>query len=242
MKRTQIGFAMVVVAIALTVTAASAQDKGKRGFGGRGGGGAFGGSTLLTVATNEAVQKEVGISGDQKSKLTSLQEDYRAARQKEFQKANINLQDFQNISADQRQKMAQIGRTLDEEFNPKIKEVVGADSFKRLKQIELQYNLSFRGPGALTYADVAAELKLTDDQKKKLTDMQAESDGQRRGGGGGGNFDAQAFAKRREERTAKTLEVLTSEQKEKLETLKGSAFDVSQLGFGGGTGRRGKGN
>jgi len=59
------------------------------------------------------------------------------------------------------------------------------------------------------------------------------------GGGGGGQ---EAFTKLRDERTAKTLEVLTPEQKEKLNAMKGSAFDVSQVRFGGFGGRRGKGN
>src|SRR5262249_37996854 len=156
------------------------------------------------------------IGTDLAGKLTSLRDDYRAASQKEYQKAGINIQDFQNRTDEQRRKITEIGRSLEEEFNPKIKDLVGADSYKRLKQIELQYNLRFRGPGSLTYSEVAAELKLSDDQKKNLNDLQDESDRRQRqqfAGGGGGGFDQQAFTKAREERTAKTMEVLTAEQK-----------------------------
>jgi Spy/CpxP family protein refolding chaperone len=224
-------FSVVAVTLALLVSTVSAQQKGRRGgFGG------FGPTNLVTLAANESVQKDLGLSGDVAGKLTSLRDDYRAAVQKEYQSAGINFQDFQNITNEQRQKMADIGRKLNNEFDPKVKELVSADQYKRLKQIQLQANLRNQGPSALTDADVAAELKLTDEQKKKLDDLNAEYGRRLRGGAGGGG-GAEAFAQLREERTTKTMEVLTADQKAKLETLKGGAFDVSHLGFGG---RRGK--
>lgn len=239
MKRSQrILFTVAVVAIAVMVGTASAQQKGK-GRGGFGFGG-FGGMNLVTLAASESVQKDLGLSGDVTGKATSLRDDYRAAMQKEYQTAGINPQDFQNISAEQRQKMNDIGRKLNDEFNPKVKALVSADQYKRLKQIQLQAGLRNQGPGALTESDVAAELKLTDDQQKKLNNLQTEyAQKQREMFTGGGGFNPEAAAKLREERTSKTMEVLTAEQKEKLNTLKGSEFDVSQLvgGFGG---RRGK--
>src|SRR6187397_3154747 len=84
-------FSLAVAGMALFVAAASAQDKKGRGFGGRGGGGF--GNDLPTLAANEAVQKDLGLSSDSASKFTSLRDDYRAASQKERQNANINFQD-----------------------------------------------------------------------------------------------------------------------------------------------------
>jgi hypothetical protein len=238
MKRMQrILFSVTVVALAVLTGTALAQQKG-RGRGGFGGG-FGGGGGLVTLAANEPVQKDLGLSGDVTSKLTTLRDDYRAAVQKEYQTAGINPQDFQNITQEQRQKMADIGRKLNDEFNPKVKALVSADQAKRLQQIQLQAGLQNQGPSALTEPDVAAELKLSDDQKKKLADLNTEFGRRQRelfGGGGGGGQEA--LAKLREERTSKTMEVLTAEQKETLNKMKGSAFDVSQLGFGGG--RRGK--
>jgi len=229
-------FSVVVAMAAMAVATASAQQKGRRGgFGGFGG---FGNS-LVTLAANEAVQKDIGASGDVASKLTSLRDDLNAARQKEYQTAGINPQDFQNMTAEQRQKMVTIGNKLNDEFNPKLKGIVSADQYKRLQQIQLQASLRNQGPSALTAPEVASELNLTDDQKKKLTDLNMEFMQKQRdlfGGGGGGGQEA--FTKLREERTSKTMEVLTAEQKTKLEKLEGSTFDVAQLGFGGG--RRGK--
>jgi len=244
MKRSQrILFTVALVAVAVITATAWAQQKG-RGRGGFGGG-MFGGggNNLALLAANETVQKDLGISGDVAAKLASLRDDVNAARQKEYQNAGVSFQNFQNQSNEERQKqrekMAEVDKKLNDEFNPKVKSLLSADQYKRLEQIQLQANLQLRGPGALTYASVATDLKLTDDQKKKLNDLQTEYDAkQREMFTGGGGFDAQAAAKLREERTSKTMEVLTADQKEKLNTLKGSAFDATQLGFGGG--RRGK--
>jgi len=142
----RIAFSVAIVAVALMLGTASAQQKGKGGF--RGGGGMFGafGNSLVTIAAVEAVQKDLGVSGDTASKLNSLRDDLNAARQKEYQSAGINPQDFQNLSAEQRQKMNQIGNKLNDEFNPKLKEAVSADQYKRLQQISLQAGLRISGP------------------------------------------------------------------------------------------------
>jgi hypothetical protein len=243
MKSIQRSTILVVVTVCALAVSTAAAQQGRRGggFGGFGGGG----SNLVTIAANEAVQKELGLSGDLSGKLTTLRDDYRAAVQKEYQTAGIDFQGFQDLSADERQKltakMTVVNNKLNDEFNPKVKSLVSSDQHKRLTQIQLQANLRNQGPSALTAAEVASELKLTDDQKKKLDDLNTEFARKQRElftGGGGGNQEA--FTKLREERTAKTMEVLTAEQKEKLNTLKGADFDVSQIGFGGG--RRGKGN
>jgi hypothetical protein len=222
-----------VIAITVLVGSVSAQQ---RGFGG--------GTGLITIAANEAVQKDLGLSADTSAKLRELREDYGAALQKENQNAGISFEGFQNLSREERTKMTakitEVSTKLNDEFNPKAKGLVSADQYKRLEQIQLQYNLRNRGPGALVYKDVASELKLSEDQQKKLQALQTEFDAKQRelfSGGGGGNQEG--FTKLREERTAKTIEVLTADQKETLNKLKGPEFDVSQLGFGG-RGRRGK--
>jgi hypothetical protein len=228
-----------IFVLVLTVSyTASAQQRGRRG-----GGFGFGGSTNSSVATlagAESVQKDLGVSGDIVGKLNSLREDLAAARQKEFQTAGINLQEPQNMTAEQRQKMQEISKKLNDEFHAKVQSLVSGDQLKRLKQIQLQANLRNQGPAALTDADIATELKISDDQKKKLNDLDTEFSRKQRELFTGGGFNADAFSKLREERTAKTMDVLTAEQKETLKTLQGSSFDVGQLNQG--FGRRGKGN
>jgi hypothetical protein len=235
-KRVLFAASIAVTVMLAAITTAQQKGRGRGGFGGLGGP-----TPPVVLAANEAVQKDLGLSSDKVSKLTSLRDDYFAAQQKEFQSAGINFQDFQNLSNEERQKrgekMVEIGAKLNAEFGPKLKEIVSADQFKRLQQIQLQYGLRNLGPPALTAPDVAADLKITDDQKQKLNDLNAEYGRKQRELFSGGGFDQEAFAKLRDERASKALDVLTAEQKEKLNSLKGPAFDVTQITFGG---RRGK--
>jgi hypothetical protein len=228
------GFSILLLVVALS--AASAQQKGKGGGGFRGG---FGGNSMATIAGFEAVQKEIGVSGDVAGKLNSLRDDMNAARQKEFQQAGINPQDFQNQTQETRQKMTQIGNKLNEEFDPKVKALLSADQLKRLQQIRFQAAWQTQGPPALLMPEAASELKLSDEQRQKLNALTMEYAQKQRELFTGG-FDPAAAAKMREERTAKATELLTAEQKEKLKSLEGSPFDIAQLGGMGG--RRGKGN
>jgi len=245
MKRVHFGsYAAALALVALVAAAAEAQQgRGRGGFGF--GFGGPGGRGLVSLAANEAVQKDLGLSADAAGKLNTLNEDYRAAQRKEYTTTGIDLQNSQNLSNDERQKMqakmTDVNTKLNEEFTPKLKELLSADQMKRLKQIQIQE----QGSGALTNADVATELALTEEQKKKLNDLQAEyrrKQGELFGGGAGGDIQ-ERLAKGRElttERDAKAAEVLTAEQKIKYTALKGSPFDVSQLGLGGRGGRKGK--
>ena len=225
---------LAITLTALAISTATAQQRSRFGFFGGGGTG------LVTMAASESVQKDVGLSSDTSGKLRELRDDYFAAVQKEYQNAGISFQGFQDLSREEREKMTskmtEVNRKLNDEFNPKVKALVSADQYKRLQQIHLQSNLRFGGPGALTYSEVAAELKLTDDQKKKLDDLSNEYRRRQFTGGGG---DQDARAKLREEFAGKTTEVLTAEQKTTLEKLKGPEFDVSQLAVPG-RGRKGK--
>src|SRR5262245_4579023 len=143
----RISLLVTLVAIALVASSASAQQKGR---GGRGGFGGLGGpANALTIAGNEAVQKELGLSADVVGKVTALRDDYRAAIQKEYQTAGI---DFQNLTAESRQKMVEVGNKLNGEFDPKVKSLISGDSYKRLQQIQLQYNLRNSGPAAVLAA------------------------------------------------------------------------------------------
>jgi hypothetical protein len=86
--------------VAIVATTAEAQQRGRGGFG-------FGGQSrgIVSLATNEAVQKDLGLSGDVVSKLNTLNDDYRAARTKEYETAGVDFQNFGNLSNDERQKL-----------------------------------------------------------------------------------------------------------------------------------------
>jgi Spy/CpxP family protein refolding chaperone len=237
--------ASLVLAL-LVVATASAQEQGRRGRGGFGFGFGRGQQSLVSLASQEPVQKDLGLSADAVSKVSSLNEEYRAAQRKEMEGISFP-QNFRDLPENERaarieeytKKTTEATAKLNTEFTPKLKTIVGDDGLKRLKQIQLQS----QGAAGLTNADVAAELKINDEQKKKLADVDAEYNTKVRALGRDGD-DQERAAKQRElrtERDTKALAVLTPEQKEKYNALKGPAFDVSTLrtGFGG---RRGNNN
>jgi ubiquitin len=137
---------------------------------------------------------------------------------------------------------------------PQLKEALTAPQLERVQQIALQAARSH----ALTRPDVAKTLDLTKEQQEKIaginqefTQKQAQAGlrGGRRGGGQGADGpppDFQAMMAKMEEltkeRDSKATEVLSKEQQEKYEKLKGKPFDVAQLmQFGPGMGRGGRG-
>jgi hypothetical protein len=200
----------------------------------------------VQLAAHVAVQKELGLSGETTSKINALHENYLAAKREALDAAKLptGAQIAQGLSREEmhksRQKQADVSFTLENEFTPKLKELLSADQMKRLKQIQVQR----QGTMALTVPEVASELALTEDQLKNLDDLREEQlrklqKALREDIGGGGNY----VAKRGEiavEMENKSLELLTAEQKAKYEALKGSPFDISQLARTSPAGRRGK--
>ena len=65
------GLAALIAGLVLT-TSLSAQGRGRGG----GFGGGRGGFSPLMLVANEAVQKEIGVTDDQKAKLTALREEF----------------------------------------------------------------------------------------------------------------------------------------------------------------------
>jgi len=209
---------------------------------GRGRGGLFGRTqSLVSLAGNEAVQKEIGLTDA--SKVTALATEYREAITQELSGLDFagirDLPEAEQAAKRQefRTKSEAAAKKVNATLEPKLKELLTADQLKRLGEIKIQAN----GISSLVDAAVVKELGLSEEQQKKIADIRAEGDKATTELFRGGNQEA--FAKIREltEQTlAKATDVLNAGQKEKLAGLKGKAFDVSQLGFGGRGGGRGK--
>ena len=229
-----------LIAVALVAAPVSAQQGRGRGMFGRGG------QSLMTLAGNEAVQKDIGLTDA--SKIQGLAGEYREAIQQEM--SGIDFQGLRDLpEAERAAKMRELtakseaaAKKVNETFEPKLKEALTAEQFKRLGEIRIQAI----GVAALADANVAKELGLKEEQSKKIADIQAESDRQRNtlmaGARDGGNFQ-EVMAKVRElseQTVAKATDVLDAGQKEKFTALKGKPFDVSQLMGRGG--RRGNQN
>lgn len=254
MRRFHFWVSALSVLLVTTVTLAQGQGQGGRrqggfggGFGGGGFGGPSGGNAALMLINAEPVQKDLELKEDQVAKVKTLGEEVR--KEMEANRGNFNFGEFQNLSEEERNKRieemrvkgVENARKLNEKFRPKLAEILDAKQQERLRQIGWQVV----GSQALLDAELAKSLDLSDDQKKKLTDVSKEfEDKQRelfRGGPGGGDFQ-ERFAKMRElneSRDKALTAVLSKEQTTKYTALLGPEFDVAELrrGFGGPGGR-----
>jgi Spy/CpxP family protein refolding chaperone len=226
-----------------------AQDKTEKGNR-QGRGGAFGNRGLgkLDLLKNADVQKDLSITDEQKTTLSKFTEEM----QGEIRKQLDGLKDLSQ--EDRRAKLAEMRSKLGDreaEVQKKLEDVLNTSQRDRLAQIELQAELAGNRIEVFSKKEVAEALEITDEQKQKLTELREKVASERReafGGGQGGPPSEDARAKMKklgEETMGKAKEILTSEQREKLEKMTGKKvdFDLSELGgFGGGRGgRRGRG-
>ena len=223
MHRTILAVASLAAALlaALPVSEASAQPPGGRGRG-MGMGGMMSQASLLR---QEAVQADLGLAADLKKKIA-------AELPERAPGGGGGGGNPRDMTDEQRQKWMEERRARNAEDDKKIAGLLDAKQLARLKQIRVQA----LGAGALMDDTLAKELSITDDQ---VTKFQSAMQEMRQGGGGGGGNPGEMRAKM----TAKAMEILSADQKAKLEALKGPAFDVSKLqmrGPGGG-GRPGAG-
>jgi len=229
--------------VVLTVSTAWAQPqgRGRGGFFGRG----FGAADPTALLTQESVQKELELTDDQKSKATTLADEAQQARREAIQASGF--QPGQMPSEEEQQAFQKKMQDLTASYKKKVADMLVPKQQERLDQITLQYSLegqTFNIAGtasALSQDDLSKKLGLSDDQKKKLEDLQGEA--QQKAMDlfqGGGPPDQQEMAKLRTDFKDKAMGVLTADQKTKLESLQGKKFDVSTIqmrGFGRGRGR-----
>jgi hypothetical protein len=218
--RTGLNLLKVAVAVAVAVSVSNAMAQGGGGKGGRGFGGGRGVSPITLVKV-EGVQKDLELSQDQKDKVAVLEA------------TQVDRAAMQGLSQEERQKKSAEVRDAEQK---KVDEVLLPPQRERLAEIMLQ----LEGARALRRPEVAAKLKLTDDQKQKLEDVLSAGFG---GGGGGPG----GFAAAMEEMNKKAMDVLTADQQAEFTKMKGKKTEVSMqdiMGAGGfgGKGRKGKGN
>jgi Spy/CpxP family protein refolding chaperone len=232
--------AIALTTVAALVVAANLQAQGPGG-GGRGRGmGMMGGGGMLMLLQNEQVQKDIELVADQKEKLQKL-----AAATRETMQSKMG--DTEKLSREERMtKMMEVGKELQTEAQKKIEGILLPHQLERIKQIQLQSMLATMPGAALASPEVVKDLGLTDDQQAKVKALNEEARkamADMFSGGRPSDADREKMDKARKERDAKFMDILTAEQKEKLEKMKGPKFDTSVLrqGPGGPGGRRGNG-
>ena len=213
------------LALALLMTSsASAQFRGMR----------FPPSLQNTfMLRGEAVQKELGLSDEQKKSLGDLANKLQA----DAMEIISGLQDLSQ--EEQKEYMPELMKMIGDkgkEVQEKVDKVLEPKQATRMKELSLQN----RGAPALEDEEVIAALKITDDQKQKLAAVREEG-AQKieeamqslRGGGGDAGEIRQKIMGMRKELGEKALAVLTPQQLEQFEKMKGAKFDFPpQRGFG----------
>jgi len=242
MKRVCTGVAVMFVLMALVSSSVWAQPGGRGGL--RGGFGGFGGTpNLMDLVNNPAVQKEIEVLDDQLAAIKKAGDELRTAR--EAQRGTGERPDYRNMSEQEREKATAEFRARREKetaaANAKLAEILLPHQVKRLQEISLQQ----RGTMALSDPKVAAELKITDEQKKKLEEANTANMEAMRSAFQGGNRDQNREQMRekmqelRKQAEGRVLAVLTADQKAQFAKMKGEPFQMPEGAFGGG--RQGRG-
>lgn len=219
---------MSAVALAVVVLAAQVAEaqpgggqgrgRGQRGFGGRGG------ANVVTIAANEQVQTMIAAKDEQKTKITEIRDKLQEDTQAAFTAAG---DDFAAVIAE--------NAKLTADAEGKVAAVL--DATQNEKVLSILANVS--GVQSLTNAQMQKNLKVTDEQKTKLTEVAAAAP---RGGRRGMSEEEVAALDKQ------YTDVLSTEQQAafaKLKTVQPVEDELAQQlrGRGGrGRGRRGGGN
>ena len=232
--RSLLVLAVAFVLMAAMPIAAQAQapvadaQRGRRGFGmmaGRGG-------NLLGLLRREQIQKELKLSEEQVTKVGEVGQKYR----EEMRPKWTALREIEDREQ-RRAKMTELTEQSEEKSRNQLREVLAREQMIRLYQIRLQ----IRGPVyGLNHKFIAGRLKLTPEQREKAAQIQKDSQQKTREAFQGMRGLSQEerrqkmsevrekLGKIRSDAAEQVLSVLTAQQKEQFEKLKGEKFELQR--------------
>lgn len=217
---------MVMFAVLALVSTALAQPGpggpgGRRGMGpgmgfGPGMGGGFG---LLMIPD---VQKELGITEQQMQQIQQLMMQQREQMQ-------VLMQQMRDATPEQRQQLMQQAM---QKWDEGIGKILQPAQKTRLRELQLQAE----GASALMRPDVAKELNLSEEQKKKISDI-AQQYRQKQvqlfQQGRGPDVDRQALFQQmqqlRQQMDKELLAVLTTQQMDQWKKMQGKPFQFPRM-------------
>jgi hypothetical protein len=178
------------------------------------------------------VRQDLQLVDEQQEKVDELADEIRTQLQDEMREMFRGMQD---LSDEERQQQFEKIRERMEDVNAdaekRLKKVLLPHQFDRLKQIDVQMRVQQQGAEALTSGALAETLDLTDSQRERLEERAAEVEQELQ----------EKISQLRIEARKKLLDVLTAQQRAKLESLMGDDFAATDppRGFGGRGGRGG---
>ena len=246
MRRVMIVAAAIVLGVALTGTSALAQKNAKnpkpnkkkvrqprviRGglqlVPGRVARTRANGPNPLIALRNQKIQEDLKLDNDQIEEVKEAYQEVSKARRGIFQK-------LRGLKPEERQKkMQESMKKFNTDSAAKAKEILDDKQYARLQQIMVQ----MQGTRALQNPEIQKKLKVTEDQTKKIADVQKSVQEKRRKimqdlRANGGRIDFKKFREKTQELNKQieknTLEVLTKEQREQFEKMKGKKIDLGR--------------
>ncbi len=244
-------FTLTTALLVLSWTAAShAQEGGQRPQRGGFGGGFSPTIDKPTLLASSQVREELKIKDEQAKKIDEILAAHRQESSELF--SGGRSRDLSAEEREKRQKESTEKRTvLRKKTEAKLETALEKDQLKRLGEIELQQ----QGVDGLASEPMVAALKLTKEQVEKIRSTVSTRDEEARklmgdlrgrggpgagGPGGGGDFQEmrEKTEKLRKEAGEKGLAVLSKEQREELDKLKGKPFELDRRALFGGRGNR----
>jgi Spy/CpxP family protein refolding chaperone len=217
-------------------------------FAQRGGGRGFGGVSKMGLLRVEKIQEEINLTDEQQEQVRAARRELRTERDGQ----GGGGQSFRDLSDEERQefraRMAERAQQRAKAENEKLAEILEDKQMKRLGEIYIQVV----GAEALENAEVVAALKISEEQQEKLETARDEARDKQRESmrdlfqAGDREAAREKMAELRKETDAIILAVLTDEQKQEFEQMKGESLELTQddlgraRGFGGGRGRGGQ--
>lgn len=166
--------------------------------------------SVLGPFASPDVQKELKLSEEQIGKLKD-------ALNKVLEKHRDDFAKFQQMSPEEQQKQMM---ALNEDHKKAVAGVLDAKQWKRYKQFQWQMDPI----GALQDPDLQKELKLSDEQKKKIDNLFNDANKKMQDMRKGRESSPEKYQAVVKDLEKKTNDVLTEEQQKNLKELKGPPF------------------
>ncbi len=210
-------FTKMALAFAITAglsTAAQAQGGRGMGMGMMGGG--------INLLANKSVQKELKLSDEQVEKVEKAATEI---REKMMEKG----QELRELEGEERQeKMQALMKEMATESRKVTDDVLKPEQAKRLEQISLQQ----RGTSAFADPELQTKLKMTDEQKNKVKDLNDEAMAAMQELRQGFADDREGTMKKmqdlQKETSGKAMALMTDDQKALWKDMTGEPFTIVQ--------------
>lgn len=188
-----------------------------------------------------AVAKELGLSDDQVKRIEQLIEEMRSKPSAKLQgmspeERRAKAAEFGKLSPEERHaKLGGMMKGRGEGMQAKLREILTSEQLNRLHQIGLQ----MRGPMALADPKVMEDLKITDEQRQQLAAVRDKAMQQIHGlMSKPGDWQSMTEESRqkatelRQQAGEEILKLLTPEQREAFEKMKGAKLELPARGEG----------